>query len=232
MSESEAFIGYGNKYEISTDGGSSWIEIAEVVDITPPALSVGEEDVTHTRSPNATMETIPTLIDPGSMSAELNWIAGSATEQTIVNNMAARAKIDHRVTFANGVLWTWKGFFTGFEPSAPNQGKLAASVTVRCTSMRILTPSAAPANTVLPAIAGLAQVGNELTALEGVWSGAPTFAYQWKADDVDISGATEKTYTPVVGDVDAELTVEVTATNAEGSLAAESAATPAVIAAA
>ncbi|ODA67673.1 hypothetical protein A7A08_01708 [Methyloligella halotolerans] len=232
MAESEALIGYGNLYEVSEDDGDTWFTVGETVDITPPEMSVGEEEVTHTQSPDSTREFIPTLIDPGSMSFGINWIPGNPTEVKIVGWKVQRKKLMHRVTYPNGVVWTWKGHFASFAPTAPNEGKLAADVSVRCSSMRVLTPAAAPANLILPAISGVAQVDNKLTAIEGIWTGAPTFAYQWKADDSDISGATEKTYTPVVGDVDAVLTVEITATNAVGSQASESAATPAVIAAA
>lgn len=90
-----------------------------------------------------------------------------------------------------------------------------------------------PANTVLPAITGTAQVGQVLTVSNGTWTGtpAPTFARQWKADGANIAGATATTYTPVVGDVGKVITCTVTATNAAGTLPATTAATAAVIAA-
>ena len=88
-----------------------------------------------------------------------------------------------------------------------------------------------PANTLLPSIAGIAQVGQTLTAIEGIWGVAATFTYQWKSNGADIVGATERTYTPVVGDVGDKLSVAVTATNTSGSASATSAATDEVIAA-
>lgn len=97
------------------------------------------------------------------------------------------------------------------------------------------TPAAVPANTVLPAVSGVAQVGQTLTALEGAFSGSPTsYTYQWQEDDAgwaNISGATSKTYVPVVGEVGNPLRVIVTAINGAGSTAATSAATADVIAA-
>jgi len=91
----------------------------------------------------------------------------------------------------------------------------------------------APANTVLPAITGTAQVGQTLTASTGTWSGtpAPTYAYQWFSDGVSIPGADESTYVPAVGDVGNVITVTVTASNGAGTAQATSAATAAVIAA-
>jgi hypothetical protein len=92
---------------------------------------------------------------------------------------------------------------------------------------------AKPANTVLPAITGTAQVGATLTSTTGTWTGrpTPTYARQWKRAGVAIAGATGVTYVPVVGDIGAVITVTVTANSVAGSKAATSAATAAVIAA-
>lgn len=88
----------------------------------------------------------------------------------------------------------------------------------------ITPPLSAPANTSAPFISGNPIVGQQLSCSQGVWSGnpAPTFAYQWKKDNVDISGSTASTYTPVTEDIGAMITCAVTATNSEGSVAATS----------
>lgn len=91
-------------------------------------------------------------------------------------------------------------------------------------------PLSAPSNTLLPAIAGIAQQGVVLTALPGTWFGASTFAYQWKNEGADIVGATSQTYTPGAGDVGDNLSVVVTATNTAGSTSATSAETVGVLA--
>lgn len=91
----------------------------------------------------------------------------------------------------------------------------------------------APENTVAPAITGTAQEGETLTASEGTWTGSPepTLAFQWNRDDEPIAGATEDTYDLVADDVDAVITVTVTATNIVGTASETSAGTDPVIAA-
>lgn len=96
-----------------------------------------------------------------------------------------------------------------------------------------VTEMEAPENTGAPTISGDAMVGETLTANPGTWSGrpAPTFEYQWLADDSEIDGADGDTYIPVEGDIGDEITVAVTGTNAAGSDTATSAATDPVVAA-
>ncbi|WP_170151993.1 carboxypeptidase regulatory-like domain-containing protein [Subtercola boreus] len=81
-----------------------------------------------------------------------------------------------------------------------------------------------------PTISGSARVGQTLTAKTGSWSPVPAaFMYQWMRGGVKISGATGKTYAPVVADVGQTLSVAVTATKPElSSLTKRSASTPAV----
>jgi hypothetical protein len=89
-----------------------------------------------------------------------------------------------------------------------------------------------PRNTVAPAITGTAQVGQTLTVTNGTWAGnSATYAHQWRAAGVNISGATGTTYVPVIGDIGKIITCVVTATNGTGSVSATSNATAAVVAA-
>jgi len=93
-------------------------------------------------------------------------------------------------------------------------------------------PAAAPANTVLPVVTGTWQQGATITTTDGTWTGtAPiTFGYQWERCDyaggyicADIAAATGSTYVLVPDDVGKYIRMTVTATNADGIVAASSA---------
>jgi len=91
-----------------------------------------------------------------------------------------------------------------------------------------------PRNTILPTIeyADLV-VGTTLTALRGVWATQQPitgWGYEWLADDVVIDGATSGTFVLTEGEVDADITVRITATTRGGSVAATSAAVGPVVA--
>ena len=98
------------------------------------------------------------------------------------------------------------------------------------------TVASPPANTSLPTISGTAREGQTLTASNGSWGGATpiTYAYQWQRCNSSgsscgsIGKATNQNYVVSHTDVDNTIRVEVTATNADGTSQALSAASAAV----
>jgi hypothetical protein len=91
---------------------------------------------------------------------------------------------------------------------------------------------AEPQNTAVPTISGTTTEGQTLTAANGTWTNSPSsYAYQWRRNGVDISGATSGTYVLVLADVGTTITVRVTASNASGAGPAATSAATATIAA-
>ena len=81
---------------------------------------------------------------------------------------------------------------------------------------------AAPVNVVAPVISvpGAFLIGETASCTTGTWTGspAPTFTFQWQRAGGDIVGETASTYTPLVAaDMGADITCDVTATNAAGT---------------
>lgn len=109
-----------------------------------------------------------------------------------------------------------------------------ASVSSQTTS--VVSAKGTPANTARPSITGRAQVGKELTANTGTWTGAGSFSVQWRRCNpsgvacADIAGATGRTYGVRSVDAGNTLRAVVTATNADGSTSAASDPTSAVTA--
>ncbi len=75
-----------------------------------------------------------------------------------------------------------------------------------------------PLNTVAPVVSGDVAVGEILSCTTGTWENALTYAYQWRADGVDLSGETSNTYTLVTADIGADIDCVVTATGSGGSV--------------
>src|SRR5690625_4479416 len=77
----------------------------------------------------------------------------------------------------------------------------------------------APSFTVDPVLSGTPTVGETLTVTNGTAGGTPaaTFARTWLRDGTEIAGATGTTHVLTEDDVDALISVQVTATNSAGS---------------
>lgn len=92
---------------------------------------------------------------------------------------------------------------------------------------------AAPVNTTLPAITGVAQEGETLSVSDGKWTGTLpiVYTYQWNADGAPIADATDGSYVLAAADVGTVITCTVTATNNVGTASVTTAATAEVVAA-
>lgn len=225
---SDATLGYGSVFQIKDPDTDTFVDLGEVFNITPPSSTVDQVDVTHMQSPGRRREFIDGLIDPGECSFEINYIPGSDADAlllAIVNTPLGESRTrECRIIYPNSVQDTFNANLQSYEPNVPTDDKMTATVTLKVTGEVDRDAAAAPANIVKPAISAAAlTTGSVLTAYPGVWSGGPTFTYQWKNAGSNISGATSQTYTLVSGDSGDAITVTVTATNSEGSANATSA---------
>lgn len=67
-------------------------------------------------------------------------------------------------------------------------------------------------------IGGGNEVGDGLYCTEGVWTGSPTYSFQWIRDGAEIAGATEQSYTVTPADLGSVIQCRVIATNSSGSV--------------
>ncbi|WP_319012158.1 MULTISPECIES: hypothetical protein [Streptomyces] len=121
---------------------------------------------------------------------------------------------------ANGVAISGATASAYTIPAALQGKQLTVTVTARkaghpnatATSRAVTVKGVAPKPTTPPSLSGTVRVGSKVTAVVGSWSPVPTsYAYQWRADGVAISGATGSAYTPTAGVRGKKLSVTVTA---------------------
>lgn len=231
MSETLASIGFGVLFKVRTATGPDvYTTLGQQTAVKPYGVSVDSVDATHEESDDAWREFIAGLKDGGESTSELIYVPGGATEADIFEMLGTTQHC--RVSFPNGAYVDFRAHISGAEPDTPIDDKMTFAITWKVSGKVTPVAAEAPVNNVQPAISGTPQVGVELTAFPGLWAKeARTFTYQWKKAGVDIAGATGETYTPVVGDVDAALSVAVTGTNSAGSATATSALTADVVAA-
>ena len=132
---------------------------------------------------------------PGSSSGHVAWVIGVTSSSITIEeyNYVTRGRYSQRTISTTSSKW----------PSAfIHLGK---------PTMR---------NTARPTVTGKPQVGVKLTAAPGTWSpSGATYAYQWYADDVAVSGATSRTFTPLAAQLGKQIRVKVTASLADATSA-------------
>lgn len=155
-----------------------------------------------------------------------------ATQATLMGHVRGATVFNAQVVVPGEGTYAGSWMVSDFEFSGEMEGNMEFSATFSAAGPLTFTAEAVtPVNSLLPSIAGIAQVGQALKAFPGVWTGNPVFTFQWKKDGSNISGATTDSYTPVVGDIGSTITVAVTATNTSGSASAASGGTADVVAA-
>lgn len=98
-----------------------------------------------------------------------------------------------------------------------------------CAGFSVTWQSTRPWNSVPPTMSAAPTVGAAATAVDGTWSGSPTFGYAWRrcaADGTgcaDIAGASGKSYTPTADDLGKRLAVRVSASFVDQTSVVESA---------
>jgi hypothetical protein len=138
---SQAVIGYGSAFGISTTVTSpiTYIQVAEVSDIDWAGITIGKEDVTHLGSPNAYREYKPTLVDPGTISLEGNWL-DDATQTNMYQLASTRQTFAFQVqnlvqNSTKTYTVTGQGFFEKISPL----GKITADKTIKFSAQIQIT---------------------------------------------------------------------------------------------
>lgn len=131
-----AMLGYGSVFQVQTESSpDNYVDISEVISITPPTFSLDQIDVTHMASPNRNREFISGLNDPGECSFDINFIPGNATDDRMFELLnlptgAVRTR-NCRISYPNGVTWSFQAELTGYEPTVPVDDKMTATVTFK-----------------------------------------------------------------------------------------------------
>jgi predicted secreted protein len=131
----DARIGYGTIYEIfdPTLTTPAFVELAEIINVTPGEATADRIDATHMQSPNRRREYISGLIDNGEASFEVNWVPGSDTDVMIRELFESGEIRQHRITFpgpAPRVTVTYEASIIGFSKAIPIDDRMTATITV------------------------------------------------------------------------------------------------------
>lgn len=132
---SNAFIGYGATFGIEDrDNPGTYIDVAEVVGITPPAYTMDTVDTTHLLSPERFREYVNGLREAGELSLTINFVPGDTTSDLLVGEALQDTPGNYKITWPNAVEWGFAGVMVGFAPGdIAVDTKVTATVRVKVT---------------------------------------------------------------------------------------------------
>lgn len=140
---SDAEIGYGLTFSMKASvAATDLTELTGVFSVTPPAVTVDAIDVTHYKSPGRKREYMPGLGDNGTVTAEMNYIPGSATDLLILGLISSGDIVPAEVEYENGTKVEFTCFVVEYTTDIPLGEKLAASLGLQVTGEVTVTPGA------------------------------------------------------------------------------------------
>ena len=113
--------------------------IAQVTNLSGPGISLDTEDVTSMDSTGAWEEVVGTILRSGEVTADIVYDPAAATHKNasggLLYDLISRTAQTYSITFSDTAasVWSFSALVTGFEPSAPVDGALTASVTLKLT---------------------------------------------------------------------------------------------------
>ncbi len=204
-----ATITYAYQWQQSSDGGSSWSDIAGATSTsyTPPAGFAGKQvraNVTATNSAGSGQASSPVsavilsgppvnTVAPSLSGTAQDGKALTVNKGTWTGGATIAYTYQWQVSTDSGSTWNdiAGAATTSYTPPAGSAGKqVRANVTATNAdgTSQASSPASAvilaapPVNTVAPSLSGTAQDGKALTVAKGTWTGVATitYAYQWQ----------------------------------------------------
>lgn len=113
--------------------------IANVKSISGPGLKLDTEDVTSHDSTSGWEEVVGTILRSGEVSLDIVYDPADSTHKNasggLLHDLTSRAATTFNLVFPTSpaATWSFSAYVTGFEPSAPVDGALTATVTLKVT---------------------------------------------------------------------------------------------------
>lgn len=125
----------------NTTAGETLAPIAQISNLSGPGLSVDTEDVTTHDSTGAWEEHVATILRTGELTLDIVYDPNEGTHDAstgLLSMLEARLPVGFEMVFPDTTAWAFAAVVTGFEPSAPHDGALTATVKLKLTGAPIL----------------------------------------------------------------------------------------------
>jgi hypothetical protein len=129
---SQARGGFGTKLYRDSTGAGSFQQVAEIGDVTGPAVSQVIEDATHMDSPDGYAEKIAVgLREAGDLSFSMHLIQDDASQNGLLADLNSSTPRTYRLVFPTGTKRiTFTGLVQSIGASYPVRGKMMNDVVI------------------------------------------------------------------------------------------------------
>ncbi len=117
------------------NGTEIFTTVAEVNNISLNGRSLELIDGTHMESPNSHREYIPSLLDSGEVTFDVNFLPAHAQQVGLETDRTNRVKRNFTLTWTDtaATTYSFSGYVTGFDVQSQIDDKLSGSVTIKIT---------------------------------------------------------------------------------------------------
>lgn len=130
MPDDKVDIGYGIKFERSSDGTDtegSFVPCGTIESLTPPEITRDTVEITHNESAGGYREFIGGLLDAGEVSLSQHFKPGDATEMAALAADLNNAEPNYyRIVFKGGTKWTFKALLSSYSADSSTADKMMA----------------------------------------------------------------------------------------------------------
>lgn len=131
------FSAFGTQLQMGDGGGPEvFTTVAQVRNISGPGFSFDTIDTTAHDSPGAWEEFVPSFLHSGELTLDIIYDPALATHNNstgLLSVFRQRLKKNWKIVWPDTAasVWAFAAYVTGFEPNAPHDDALTATVTLK-----------------------------------------------------------------------------------------------------
>lgn len=135
--------GYKTKFYRSDDGGTTYDQVAGMLDIEQNEVTRGSSDVTPIDGSSGYMDYDPVgLRDAGEVSLSLIWKKGDTGQAALAADLETDDNVNYQIEYPDGTTVEFLGHITGWGGAIPKDDKITRTVKFKLSGKPVVTEAA------------------------------------------------------------------------------------------
>jgi predicted secreted protein len=133
MAATQGVVGLNTQLKMSASSPVSYVLIGECKDINLAGVTVEFAEFTHQQSTSGYREYKPTFKNSGDLTVKCNWVGTDTQQQALKTGFEASSLMYFQIVYPNSKTHTFVAYVSNLGYSAPLNGPLELSLTLRIT---------------------------------------------------------------------------------------------------